>query len=706
MEESHLTIKLRKPPAFRSLESIAGFAGLALVIFLLAGPVSVILARVSVRVLPLPTFLEAVTSYSPARIRSENIRIVTEGGDYIYLSLLLILVGIIIGTFLYAISGSSDTALPIKHLLSRLSSAKCLYPISLLLVFLHFASLHKWRTEAFGQRFLDGFGMGPAVIAIGTSIILSKYRSNLFSQLQIPPKPKLQKLSILICAIIFVPQIPAFGRAIGPNREFGVIFNEYAAPAAGLHPFQSFAPTYTSLAGYIVRPVISLAGDTNVIRVLVLYHIVLSTLLIFVLVWLSKRILRCNLVFAALIAAVLISPRSQTDLASGFLPSTSNAPRFLIPLLVLTLASYFFEKRKPSMSLTFLLGLLLALAIINNTETAIPLVLSLLITLGLKVFADGNFVWNFLAVTLVAIATSTGLLYLLSNGQLMQGGQNLLLWITSRGSGGYVNAVPVWGLHQFAFSIHSVTLLFGVLIVIFKKGDDLALDLKANSLMGVATGLFGVTTFPFFVGANGPSFISSPLWLPLVLSTMTLIGLLKTIWLSIEFQNSKTSRDDSRYFGPLPWVISSLLLCSLMFVPDPQNVVGIHFRRDAVTWSTETFASEPVVQSIMKVVTQKSDSLRIAYYGEYGNLISLLTGIESVYGTHDPMIAYSSGKSAAATCRPIKLSNPHLVYASKRFLPVQFLDSGVLNGPCPGLLRDTTFESDFLIRYVYTPSSG
>jgi len=657
-----------------------------------------------VRILPLPAFVGAVTSYSPARIRSENIRIVTEGGDYLFFILLLILVGITILTFLFVLSSFGDKVPPIKQLLSRSTSAKYLYPVSLILVFFHFASLHKWRTETFGQRFLDGFGIGPVIVAIGVSMVLSRNENGLFTKLQLPLKPSLQKLLFLISALILVPQIPAFGRVIGTNREFGIVFNEYAAQTAGLRPFQNFVPTYTYLAGYVIRPVIALAGDANVIRVTVLYHMVLSTLLIFVLLWLSKRMLRCNLAFAALSAAVLISPRSHTDLAQGFLPSTSAAPRFLLPLIILTIASYFFEKQKPSASLLSLLGLSLALGVINNAEIGIPLTLSVLITLGLKVIADGNFVWNFLAVTIVAVAIFTGLLYLLSNGQLMQGGQDWLLWVVSRGQGGYINAVPVWGLHQFAFAIHSTILLFGVLILILKRGEELESDLKATSLMGAATGLFGITTFPYFLGQNGPNFISGTLWLPLVLSTMALVGLLKAIWLSTEFQQPKTSRADSKYFGPLPWLISSLFLCSLIFVPDPQNVVGIHFRQDAVTWSTETFVSEPVVQAILKVVAETSDASRIAYYGEYGNLVSLLAGIESVYGTHDPMIAYSSSKSVAATCRPVKLANPHLVYASKRFIPAEFLDSRALDGPCPGLVRDTTFESEFLIRYVYTQS--
>jgi len=88
-----------------------------------------------VRILPLPAFVGAVTSYSPARIRSENIRIVTEGGDYLFFILLLILVGITILTFLFVLSSFGDKVPPIKQLLSRSTSAKYLYPVSLILVF-------------------------------------------------------------------------------------------------------------------------------------------------------------------------------------------------------------------------------------------------------------------------------------------------------------------------------------------------------------------------------------------------------------------------------------------------------------------------------------------------------------------------------------------------------------------------------------------
>ena len=130
-----MTSILEKSKSFRDLKTITGYAGLALVFFLLTGPIIVVLARMLVRILPLPAFVGAVTSYSPARIRSENIRIVTEGGDYLFFILLLILVGITILTFLFVLSSFGDKVPPIKQLLSRSTSAKYLYPVSLILVF-------------------------------------------------------------------------------------------------------------------------------------------------------------------------------------------------------------------------------------------------------------------------------------------------------------------------------------------------------------------------------------------------------------------------------------------------------------------------------------------------------------------------------------------------------------------------------------------
>jgi hypothetical protein len=146
----------------------------------------------------------------------------------------------------------------------------------------------------------------------------------------------------------------------------------------------------------------------------------------------------------------------------------------------------------------------------------------------------------------------------------------------------------------------------------------------------------------------------------------------------------------------------ALSVCSFLFIPDPQHSIGIHFRDDLPTWSPAVFGADPVVQELRAALSQEEDQLNVAYYGEYGNLISVIYGIESVYGTHDPMIAHSSRKTLNANCKPLIVRHPKVVLASKRYLPEIYLESEEINGPCPGLIKDMEYSSELLVRYVYT----
>jgi hypothetical protein len=78
--------------------------------------------------------------------------------------------------------------------------------------------------------------------------------------------------------------------------------------------------------------------------------------------------------------------------------------------------------------------------------------------------------------------------------------------------------------------------------------------------------------------------------------------------------------------------------------------------------------------------------------------------LPSVYGVHDPMIAYSSQNSADMTCRPLLSHKQLIVYASSRYLPEHFKLPSSVTGPCAGLSRDVNFISKSLIRYLYSSS--
>jgi hypothetical protein len=341
------------------------------------------------------------------------------------------------------------------------------------------------------------------------------------------------------------------------------------------------------------------------------------------------------------------------------------------------------------------------LASVNNAEIGLPLTISILGALVLKVVLDRNFFRNFLFPVLVLTATFVLLMYVLGGNDILWAIHKWSLFLVGRSQGGFVGAVPVFGLHQYALALHGSTLLISVLAISTIGRLKKRTNLESRSLMGFCLGSFGLLTHPYFLGQNGPNFIGGFLWLPLVLSVSVLVGLIREVSSYELFNKPIGSKIKLNFTNPINLGLVVLFVCCALFVPNPQDMVGIHFDDEYEALESVDFDEDPMIVDLRTAVGNEPDKSNVAYYGEYGNLISAMYGIRSVYGTHDPMIAYSSRRTIDATCEPLKFFQPDIIFASKRFLPTEFLESKNTSGPCPGLVKDVGFLSKQIIRYTY-----
>ena len=339
----------------------------------------------------------------------------------------------------------------------------------------------------------------------------------------------------------------------------------------------------------------------------------------------------------------------------------------------------FFSKPSPTVRQGLLLGVLWGVTMTNNAEIGIPLSIAVLTALCAKFILDKKFFANLLTPTLASFTTFVLLLYLVGGQNVHHAFQKWSVFVTGRTVGGYIGAVPVFGVHQFALALHGTTLLFALLLIVAKRCIRDRETLGSQALMCVLLGAFGILTFPYYLGQNGPSFIGGFSWLPLVLTAIAFVRLMREIYnVETTTELKRVNRLTVSFTSPISFGLLALSVCSFLFIPDPQDSIGIHFREDLPTWSPDVFGAE------------------------YGNLISVIYGIKSVYGTHDPMIAHSSRKTLNANCKPLIVRHPKVVFASKRYLPLIYLESKEINGPCPGLIRDMEYSSELLVRYVYT----
>jgi hypothetical protein len=677
-------------------------ANFTFLLLLVVGPLAALLSRLSAKMLPIEKLFAKFTSYPPEKISAESVRILTEGADLGYYVVVLSCLLVCFVGF-YLVIKNERQPLDLRQVKDINAFLKIVTPLTFVMVGLHFATLHPWRIESFGQRFLDGFGVGPVIISMGLALTINHVVQKYLLTEQVTPSGKIQWFLALLGGLILVPQLFVFGRVIGANREYLIVYNEYAASSGGLRPLDTFAATYTSLSGILIKPIISLVNPDHALYVLMIFHIVITCILVFALVLLARQILGMDWGVTIFSLAILISPRQHNALAQGFLPSTSAPGRYMLPIFLLILMGVFFSKPSPTVRQGLLLGVLWGIAVTNNAEIGIPLSISVLTALCAKFMLDKKFFANLLTPILTSFITFVSLLYLLGGHNVHHAFQKWSVFVTGRAQGGFIGGVPVFGVHHFALAFHGTTLFLALLLIVAKRSIRDRETLGSKALMCVLLGVFGILTFPYYLSQNGPSFIGGFLWLPLVLTAFAFVGLMREIYnVETSTELKRVKRLTVSFTSPISFGLLALSVCSFLFIPDPQDSIGIHFRDDYPTWSPDIFGADPVIQELRTALSQEEDGSAVAYYGEYGNLISVIYGIESVYGTHDPMIAHSSRKTLNANCEPLIVRHPKVVLASKRFLPLIYLESKETDGPCPGLIKDMEYSSELLVRYVYT----
>ena len=607
-------------------------ATLTFLLLLVVGPLAVLLSQFLAKILPIEKLFAKFTSYSPEKISAESVRILTEGADLgFYVVVLSCLLVCFVG--FYLVIKNERQPLDLRPEKDINTFAKIVTPLTFVMVGLHFATLHPWRIESFGQRFLDGFGVGPVIISMGLALTINHIQKDLPFK-QFAPSKKIRWLFALFGGLILVPQLLVFGRVIGANREYLITYNEYAASSGGLHPLDTFAATYTSLSGILIKPIISLVNPDHALYVLMIFHIVITCILVFTLIYLARQILGMDWSIAICFLAVLISPRQHNALAQGFLPSTSAPSRYLLPIFLFIMMGVFFSKPSPTVRQGLLLGVLWGVAITNNAEIGIPLSISVLTALCAKFMLDKKFFANLLTPILTSFITFVSLLYLLGGHNVHHAFQKWSVFVTGRAQGGFIGAVPVFGVHHFALALHGTTLFLALMLIVKKRSIRDRETLGSKALMCVVLGVFGILTFPYYLSQNGPSFIGGFLWLPLVLTAIAFVGLMREIYnVETSTELKRVNRLTVSFTSPIFFGLLALSVSSFLFIPDPQDSIGIHFRDDYPTWSPDIFGADPVIQELRTALSQEEDGSAVAYYGEYGNLISVIYGIESIYGT-------------------------------------------------------------------------
>ena len=654
------------------------------------GPISLLAGRGLARIIPWDVIIPALTRFPESRVNQESERILTEVGDY---------VGFTIWFFLACLSYWFTPQVRLRNVRQVVRS-----PIlALSILFVNLAAVHPWRVESFGDQLFIGFGFGTAAagVLVARSVGLIPTESLYGLHAAIIEFRSVRIFAWLGLVILIVTQILIPNVNPGLIRHDVIYLNELAAPSVGLRPLFDYSPTYSNVLGYPLWVFIEMFGSSSLMLVFSLYWALLGGACWLFSVLIIREVLRWRLVWAVGLAVVLLSiTGSRTSPQSGF-PVAAGQIRIVLSILTIFYFLKALKKKNPALRKLVLLGVLSGLTIVNNPDFGLTAVIAIL---------TGSFIWTLwgglpkrvILVLFVSTATTTTILLLLMGGENIPSTvSSYFLFARSRSTGGYVEAVPLVGLHIFVTVCHGLAALLGWRVVQSKESDH---GMQLLGVFGLISAIWGALTLPFYLGNATPTF-GGPLWLPLAFSLVTLLNNSRIGHSATNLvQAHRTTVLTPIRVSGMNQVILAFLFCALTSSTNPQITLDRWMDEGWRLDRTAGLNEDAVLLDLQSRLRAENTPDVFGYYGEYANLFELLLGVPAVYGVHDPMIAYSSRSTVKATCRTLRARRPLRVLASTRFLPEQFKSSSELEGPCPGMRRIDSRDGELLIEYIYTPS--
>ena len=534
-----------------------------------------------------------------------------------------------------------------------------------------------------------GFGAKVALIAIlfvGILYTISNNRKSGIS-FQIPKRTTL--LIWLILALFYLPSVLQFHHGIIDLRHSLYVFNELAGPAAGKYPLGNFTSQYSNLLGYPII-LISIFSKGAAITIMS-YWTSLLTIIEFLVIGLILRRINRKLPLALLIAFpvfLILVKQNESETVLGSLATLISAipVRTLMPLLICLALLTQLENRHPLWN-SVMLGVVSGFAIINNFEFGVTAFLSVNVTLLLLVI----FQHLRLRIWLISIATTviilaSFMLFLLIIRTPMQI-QRYVAFSVGFGKDGFGNVpMPFFGTYFLLFSILGIGVITGI-FVLCNVGDTNSLrtvedsSRKKSAALTLYAGMWGIFTFPYYIGR---SVTSGQLQIFLIPAALCIFGLA-----TLHVQTSESDKVFIKFkfsvrFSELPLLFLVVLpFAATLQIPNP-SFEWSRASGKGSEFSSSSVSNLEVVQSV-NLYLSGHPYAKIGFLGNWGNLVSLATGISTVIDQNTLDDSMMTPNLRESLCKSIKTAYP------KKLL----VERGVLPLPLTTICENVSFESEW-----------
>ena len=505
--------------------------------------------------------------------------------------------------------------------------------------------------KAMSKEHPMGFGWGVLVI---TLCLLPLLHSVLHRE----------KLNIWIKLLAWIPalfalfcDVLAFWQTRTTLIESGhseYVLNEIWSPAAGYNSYQTFVPQYTFLLGWLVKPILVSMGAVSGTNFLVLLLTAFGFACIGLMVWLSRRAWP-ELPWPFLLLAVLafctptpgwnritfIGPAST--LLSG--PALRIFGGMLVGAITVSVALGLL-KGKGSRWRLLMPGVASAFVVWNNLDFGLAAtVASFLVFATAGAVSAKNklaFIWHIAGQILGHVVIYS---YLLSQGAVPD--WSLFGWFARQFGGGFGSVViemPGPVNLDFPLMMGAAATGFYFLLKLTNKSEDLIKNSRNNisSLTAFYFGAFCTFALPYYVNRSYHSGQMSILYIPLSVALIAVIGLIK--------RNSPPGID-RKMIGYFPTLILAFMMATVLLIPNP----SFEIKRIQGGNPNGTFPRPPLVAALNMIPAAEkyaaSQNLSIGFYGEGGNYVRVLTGMDSANIFNSPLDMFQSNASVNLSCK-------------------------------------------------------
>jgi hypothetical protein len=466
------------------------------------------------------------------------------------------------------------------------------------------------------------------------------------------------------------------------------VINEIWGPAAGYNTYQEFVPQYVFLIGWLIKPILVSLGALAGTNFMVLLLTAFGFLALMIMVWLAHKAWP-ELPWPFLLLAILpfCTPTPGWNRISYIGPASTllsgPALRVLGGMLVGAITVFIAQRMIASeikLWKVALPGLVSSIIVWNNLDFGLAATVASLLTVTAVGLVSPNKKLRY-AFLLHLLGQAAGhalvLVYLGAQGAIPD--WSLFAWFARQFGGGFGSVlISMPGPVNMAFPLMMGTAATGLYFILnIKKYQSTDSEKHLNSRSAITALYFGAfCTFalPYYVNRSYHAGQMSILYLALGVALIATIGLVT--------RNLKSVANKRFIPRVFPSLLLSFMMASVLLLPNP----SIELSRLQGESNNSVFPRPPLEETIKIIPAAqafaKSQGLSIAFYGEGGNYVHALNGIDSVNIFNSPLDMFQSDASVQLSCQNLIDSKVQLLVMTESARQTFAWDDGSL---CDGL---------------------